>query len=181
MQTINYLITAKHYAEREGVASVRDRILKLHAKRNRKSRVPIQIQINKIASHPVRARIELGQVVADCECGGCEFVDPGEPIFFCCECFNRLHNGALRPVQFPDPETWAEITRLVLLRPVDDIRGVDDCDRAAASRAVIYLEQADGRHLPLTRSWNPNETVEDLIRENEAVEKWAIAQMKAGS
>lgn len=180
MQSLNYLITAKHYAEREGAPTVKDRILRLHAKRNRRARAPLPLQINTIVPHPVMARIELGQVVADCECGGCEFVDPSEPIFYCCECFNRLYNGALRPVQFPEPAMWEEITRLILLRPVDDIRGKDDCDRAAASRAIIYLEQADGRHLPLTRSWNPNESVGDLILENEAVEKWATAQLKAG-
>lgn len=180
MESLQYLITAIHYCRREGVATVKDRILKIHAKRQRKARGPLAIQIDKLSPHPVKARIELGQVVADCECGGCEFVDPNEPIFYCFECYNRAYNGTLRPVVFPDPETWAEITRLVLLRPVDDIRGTDDCDRAVAARAVIYLEQPDGRHLPLTRSWNPNETVRDLIRENEAVEKWVLAQLKAG-
>lgn len=180
MDSVNYLITAQHYCQREKVGSVRERILKLHMKYQRKSSFPLPIQINNTISRPVYARIELGQVVADCECGGVEFVDINEPIFYCFNCFNRVDNGALRPVIFPDAETWNEITRLVLLRPVDDIRGIDVCDRAAASRPLIYIELADGRHLPLTRSWNPNETIEDLVLENEPVEKWVLAQMKAG-
>ncbi len=178
MDSINYLITAKHYCQREGAKSVKERILKLHVKRQKKSNFPLPIQIHNTVSRPVYARIELGQVVADCECGGCEFVDREEPIFYCFNCFNRVDNGALRPVIFPDEGTWNEIVRLVLLRPVNDIRGADPADRAAASRAVIYMEQENGMHLPLTRSWNPHETIDDLIRENEPIEKWVAAQMK---
>lgn len=179
--SINRLITAHDYCEREGVKTVRERILRWHLKKQKKAKQPIAIQMNKMAPSPVKARIELGAVVGDCECGGCEFVSIEEPIFYCMECFNRLHGGALRPVQFPAPEVWAEIVRLVMLRPVEDLRGADDCDRAYNSRAVIYLEKEDGQHLPLTRSWNPNESVDDLMRENEAVEKWALAQLKEGA
>lgn len=176
--TINRLITAKDYCVRDGVETVRARILKLHAKIQRKAKVPLAIKIDVLSPRPVKARIELGQVIADCECGGAEFVDKDEPIFYCLECFNRRDGGALRPVEFPDEAMWAEITRLVLLRPVNDVRGKDEADRAAGAQAVIYLEQADGRHLPLTRTWNPGETIEDLLKENEAIEKWELAKLE---
>ncbi len=177
METVNRLITAKDYAIREGVATVRERIMKRHLKWQRKSKVPLPIKLDVISSRPVYARIELGQVIADCECGCAEFVDIEEPIFYCFECFNRRDGGAVRPVQFPDADTWAEITRLVLLRPVNDVRGLDDADRAANAQAVIYFEQADGRHLPLTRTWNPGELIENLLKENEVIEKWELAKL----
>lgn len=178
MDSVNRLITAKDYCAREGTATVKDRIMKRHAKLQRKSTMPLAIRLDVISPRAVTARIELGQVIADCECGCAEFVDMDEPFFYCFECFNRRDGGALRPVVFPDADTWAEITRLVLLRPVDDVRGMDDADRAAGARAVIYLEQPDGRHLPLTRTWNPGESIEDLLKENEAVEKWESAKLR---
>jgi len=178
METVNRLITAKDYCVRESAANVKERIAKRHARMTRKLKVPLPLKLDVTSPRPVKARIELGQVIADCECGCAEFVDMDEPVFFCFECFNRRDGGALRPVVFPDPETWAEITRLVMLRPVDDLRGMDDADRAAGAKAVIYLEQPDGRHLPLTRTWNPGETIEDLLKENEAIEKWELAKLE---
>jgi hypothetical protein len=178
MDSVNRLITAKDYCAREGAGTVKERIMKRHAKMQRKSKVPLAIKLDVLSPRPVKARIELGQVIADCECGCAEFVDRDEPFFYCFECFNRRDGGALRPVQFPDETTWQEITRLVLLRPVEDVRGMDDADRAAGSRAVIYLEQEDGRHLPLTRTWNPGESIEDLLKENEAIEKWELAKLE---
>lgn len=180
MDSVNRLIDALDYCTREGAKNVKERILKRHAKAQKKAKVPLPIKMDVIAPRPVKARIELGQVCADCECGGVEFVCVEQPFFYCFACFNRLDGGALRPVVFPNAETWAEITRLVLLRPVNDVRGADEADRAAGAKAIIYLEQPDGRHLPLTRSWNPHESIEDLLRENEAVEKYILAQKKEG-
>lgn len=176
MDSVQRLITAKDYCAREGAKTVIDRIMKLHARRQKKSKTPLQIKINDLSPRPVSARIELGQVIADCECGGAEFVDRDEPVFYCFQCFNRRDGGALRPVDFPNDEDWAEISRLVLMRPVDDIRGLDDADRAANAKALIYIEVEGGRHLPLTRTWSPGETIEHLLAENLAVEKWQQAQ-----
>jgi hypothetical protein len=176
MDSVQRLITAKDYCTREGAKSVKDRIMKLHAKRQKKSKMPVPIKIDALSQRPVKARIELGQVIADCECGGAEFVDKDEPLFYCFECYNRKDGGALRPVEFPSGEEWQEISRLVLMRPVDDVRGLDDADRAANARAIIYIEAEDGRHLPLTRSWFPGESIEHLREENVAVDKWLIAQ-----
>jgi len=172
MESINYIITAKDYCRRDRVASVQERIRKLQRDVQRKKGVTLFFDFDKPASRPVRARIELGQWIADCECGGAEFVDPQEPIFACMSCGNRADAGRLRPVQFPAPEERKEIERLVLERPVDDLRGLDDLERAHMARAVIYIEQNDGKHLPLTRSWNPSESIADLRKENEPVERW---------
>lgn len=171
LNSVNYIITAKHYCKREGVRNVRERIQKLQRDLQKKRRTPLYFDVQGLAARPVAARIELGQWIADCECGGAEFVDPDEPIFACMSCGNRVDGGLMRPVIFPDPKTREEIERLVLGRPVDDLRGLDDCDRAWMAKAVIYIEQPDGRHLPLTRSWNPGESVDDLKKENAPVER----------
>lgn len=178
---VNRIITAKDYAEREGAGSVRDRIMKRHLSVQRKAKQPLAIRMDDFSPRPVTARIEMGAAIADCECGTCEFVDPDEPIFYCFGCFNRLDGGRLRPVTFPEKTVWDEISRLVLLRPVDDIRGKDDCDRAYNARALILLEKEDGVHLPLTRSWRMPESIEDLHKEqDEAIEKYMTANLKKG-
>lgn len=171
------IITAKDYCQRDRVGSVKERIVKLVGVFNRKRNIAMRVQVDKLSQRSVYARIELGQWCADCNCGGTEFVDPDEPIFFCFSCGNRTDNGAMRPVIFPPVEERKEIERLVLERPVDDARGLDDMERAHMAKAVIYIER-DGKMLPLTRTWNPGEPISNLVAENEAVEKWRVAAIK---
>lgn len=171
MNSVNRIITAQDYCKREGVSSIRERIRK-RLSALRKKNILLICNYENVQGRVVYARIELGQWCANCECGGVEFVDPNDPIFFCLSCGNRVDAGNLRPVLFPDPGMQAEIERLVLERPVDDLRGLDDADRAAFAKAVIYIETEDGSHLPLTRSWDPHESVEDLMRENAPVQRW---------
>lgn len=172
MENVPYIITAKHYALREGCAGVRDRIIKLAADAGRKRKAIIRVQIDKSSTRPVFARIELGQWLADCECGGCEFVDPIEPVFFCLSCGNRNDANMLRPVTFPLPEERAEIETLILARPVNDLRGLDDCERAHQALPLIVSETPDGMIVPLTRTWNHGEPIENLRRENEVIDIW---------
>lgn len=178
MDSVNYIVTAKHYSRRDKVGSVRERIQKLAREINRKRGIPLVFDFDTPAGRPVRARIELGQWIADCECGGAEFVDPDEPIFACMSCGNRVDSGRVREVIFPTPAQREEIERIVLERPVNDIRGLDDLERAHMARAMIEIEMPDGRRLPLTRSWNPGESIEDLVKENEPVRQWKQARMK---
>ena len=63
---------------------------------------------------PLLARIDFGRWIADCECGGAEYVDPADPLFFCCSCGNQAHQGKARRVIFP--ENRAEIEAAVLER-----------------------------------------------------------------
>jgi hypothetical protein len=168
---MDYIITAKHYCKREGVSSVKERILKLHRELQKKRGFPIAIKIDEMSQQPVYARIELGQWIADCECGGAEFVDCDEPVFYCFSCANRDEAGKLRPVVFPAPAERMEIERLILERPVDDRRGLDDLERAHMAKAMIYTDTETGS-LPLTRSWNHGEPLSNLRKENEVIKKW---------
>jgi len=171
MMSINYIITAKDYAvKRDGLKSVTERIKRQQQKFIRKGVLFVPLTTGK--AKPVHARIELGQWIADCECRGAEFVDPDEPIFFCSSCLNREFKHRLRPVIFPD--NYKEIEQLILQRPVDDISGIDDLQRAHQAKALIHVEQPDGSRLPLTRSWNPDESLKDLHDQQDA----AIAAWK---
>lgn len=171
MESVNRIITAKDYCKREGATTIRERIRKRLSALRRKN-ILLVCDYERVTGRVVYARIELGQWCANCECGGVEFVDHEDPIFYCMSCGNRADSGALRPVLFPEPAVRVEIERLVLERPVDDLRGLDDADRAAFSKPVIYIEKENGRLLGLTRSWDPHESVEDLTKENAPVQRW---------
>lgn len=173
--TLNRIITARDYCTRDKVGSVKERIAKIRRDVMRKKGITLNIQFDKISSRAVYGRIELGQWCADCDCGGTEFVDHQEPIFFCFSCGNSVDAGQLRPVIFPPVEERLEIERLVLERPVEERRGLDDMERAHMCTPIIFLDAEDGRVLPLTRTWNAGEPIENLVKENEAVDKWRRA------
>lgn len=96
------VITAKDLANREGCGSVGERIQKLATRFNRK------FVSDRTAGNPVHARIDFGRWIADCECGGAEYVDPDEPIFFCLSCGNAATSGRAREVIFPDDRNKIE-------------------------------------------------------------------------
>jgi hypothetical protein len=178
MDSVNRIITAKDYATRDGVRTVRERIKKLaHAIRQRSSVVFLHLD-EEPRGFAVFAEIDFGQWIGRCACGGCEFVDPGEPIFMCFGCGNRDNAGYLRPVIFPAER--AEIERLVLERPVNDVRGLDDLDRAYQARPLVFAQMADAHgspvNLPLSRSWAPGESVHDLVQQNKAIHAWQASQ-----
>lgn len=98
------IITAKSIAQRDGCPSVLEWIKRAA---NRKGAA---VMIEPIGEKAVTARIDHGRWIADCEdCNGAEYVDPGEPVFFCISCLNRNHGGALRPVRFPEAAARAKI------------------------------------------------------------------------
>lgn len=181
IKSLDYIITAKHYG---GSASAYIRNLqKRHLLRG------ISVNVNGLNEpprkeiEPVMARIWQGQWIADCECRGASFVDPDEPIFFCFSCGNRAQGGWVRSVIFP--EQREAIEALVLERPVDDMAGLTDNERAGMAKALLSVEvqQTDGEVslMPLTRSWRPGETVEDLHeQQHDAISKWHRGKEKHG-
>lgn len=172
--SVDYIVTADHYAKREGANSVFERIQKLAKKVAMRGGPILHIPSRDPRGQTVFAEINFGQWIATCECGGAEMVSPGDPVFFCFSCGNRENNRYLRPVIFPDGRE--EIERLVLERPVNDARGLDDLERAYMARPVVYAEvpQEDGSIavLPLSRSWTHDETVDQLREQNKAIHAW---------
>ena len=103
-------VTALDYAKREKAASVKQRIERLALKYG------LKFTDDHPAGIPVKARLDFGRWIADCECGGAEAVDPKEPIFFCVSCGNLKVSGRLRRVVFPDD--WQEIEAQVMSIPI---------------------------------------------------------------
>lgn len=195
IQSLDYIITAKHYG---GSASgyIRKMQRDIHVQRG--IAVTIKGLDAKPIGAPVIARIWQGQWIADCECNGACFVDPDEPIFFCFSCGNRANGQKPRPVIFPPEAERKEIERLLLERPVDDMAGLTDNERAGLAKPLLFVEVEEAvpavkanaatllvregkpipmrkknLTLPLTRSWEPGQTVADLKAEQEEpIRKW---------
>ena len=168
MKNVNRIITARDYSEREGAGgTVKARILKMREKYHKSKNIALQVLgVDAPNGTAVSARIWQGQWIADCECGGAEFVDVKEPIFYCFSCGNRSNGHYVRPVQFP--ENLSEIEAAVLERPVDDTRGLTDLERAGLSKPLVIVAM-DGNMFPLTRSWRPEESLEELLEQNKAL------------
>lgn len=176
-KSVDFIVSAKHYG-----GSARKYIRKMQTEiYKRGTSIQIKGLDKEPVGAPVRARIWQGQWIADCEhCNGASFVDPDEPIFFCFGCGNRINNNQPRPVIFPPEDTRKEIERLILERPVNDVAGLSDLERAGMARAIIVVKKKimDGdkeqiMELPLTRSWLPDETIEDLHNQQDApIKEW---------
>jgi hypothetical protein len=167
MKPIDYIVTARNYSP-DGTTRgylLRQRDIIQHTR-------GIRLEIDETpAGTPLIARVERGQWIADCECGGATFVDPEWPFTFCFSC--RANNGHLRPVTFP--ENWREIEQMLLARPVNDLRGLTENERSALSTGVIVV-QGKGR---LDRTWWPHEKLDDLLEQQaEPIRKWHAALKK---
>ena len=169
MDSLTRIITAKDYSEREGAGgSVRERILKTREMYHKRKNIALMVNgIDAAQGAAVRARIWQGQWIADCECGGAEFVEPTEPIFYCFSCGNRANNNYVRPVEFPVEREAIEAA--VLARPVDDVRGLTDLERAGLAKPLVIVD-ADGSQFPLVRSWNPDESLGELLEQNKVLD-----------
>lgn len=154
------IIRGKHMAEIEGYKSYRERIF------NRAQKLGLTIGMVKnngdvsidVSKDEVYARIDFGRWIADCVCGGAEYVDYDDPVFFCLSCGNSSVNKKLRPVVFPN--NYKAIEKEILKRPVKTT-GIKINDKAMSARPQKYV----GRK-PLSRSWNPNETLADIKAQN---------------
>src|SRR3990167_3887240 len=82
-----------------------------------RSLLDLRLSDRVVRGRDVAARIEHGRWLADCECGGAEYVDLVLPILCCCSCWNRADGHQWRRVELPDRESRAEIERLLLIRP----------------------------------------------------------------
>ena len=96
------IVTAKTIAKKDNCRNVFEWMQKAAIRRGIKL-------TDAICDSAVVARIDHGRWIADCECNGAEYVDPGEPIYYCFSCKNAAHGGKLRPVKFPPAEIREKI------------------------------------------------------------------------
>jgi len=99
------IFDAEDVAKVEGYRDATDRI-RLYPHRHNATNMPIW-NGGLCASPPVTARVNAGRWIADCECGGAEYVAPSAP-FFCFSCGNVLSQGKARPVTFPSNKVAIE-------------------------------------------------------------------------
>lgn len=93
----------------------------------------------KPAKAPVKAVVDASRWIAHCECGGAEHIDPQTRLFMCGACFNAAQKHRWRMVVVPNERTVQAIEKILMFRPN-----------------------------PLTRNWNPGESVAELAAENVA-------------
>jgi hypothetical protein len=168
IKSVDYILTAKHMSP-DGTA----RGYYLHhaavVTATRGARLD-NLDLDHPSGTPIWARVYQGQWIADCECAGASFVDPDFPVFFCFSCGNRANDGRVRPVLFPPDR--AQIEAALLERPVDDLRGLTDAERAVLAQPLIHVMGKGG----LARNWLPGETLDDLhAQQDDPIRKWRKA------
>ncbi|MHB0922612.1 MAG: hypothetical protein ACYC3H_01430 [Bellilinea sp.] len=97
------IVTGKTIAQRDRCKTLIEWLKKAAIRKG------VTLDPTAISDSEVVARIDHGRWIADCECNGAEYVDPGEPVFFCLSCLNGSNGGRLRPVKFPSPEVREQI------------------------------------------------------------------------
>lgn len=151
------MIRGKDIAHRDGFKTYKEWVKGLGARLGRDLETPWTGKVNEAKKNTVKARIDFGRWLADCpDCGGAELVDPDEPFFYCFSCGNRGLKGDARLVIFPG--NIEEIEAVLEQRPVNDKRGRNKIEAARMARPL---------YPGLSRSWNPDETIEDLQQQNQ--------------
>jgi len=158
---VDKIFSGADVAKLRGAKSFRDYLIRLARQRS-------MLFTNQVTQQDaVQARIDFQRWVADCDCcGGSEYVDPDDPVFFCLTCGNQKYGGKLRKVIFP--EAKAELEAAVLERQVNAPEVLDPIGQA------MTVKLTDG----ISRSWNPGETVGDLREQHQVA--MIIKEVKHG-
>jgi len=155
------IVTTMDYAKRRGCKSVREYIGMRCEERKNRGAIDNVPELKKITGKRICAELNFGRWVARCECGGAEVVDPSDPVFYCFSCGNFGNKGNLRPVVFPN--NWKEIEKEVLKRPIKFTSGANEVERLVLAQPTIAVEGGI-----LSRSWTPDETIEDIKKQNKS-------------
>ena len=157
------ILNGKDLAARDGMKTYREWLMKRSEQLARKGLIEMAWDGEAVIedeADAVEARIDYGRWIADCpDCGGAEYVDVEDGIFFCLSCGNKEIGGKARRVIFPKDRE--KIEELLLERPVEE-RGGNVFQRAMTAKVVV------GR---LQRSWMPGEKREKLEKENRIIKE----------
>src|SRR5574340_786472 len=169
------IFDANDMAEMEGFANADERLKRLPHSLARGRRV-LPVWNGKVcAGPPVRARIERGRWIADCDAevgghlyGGAEWVAPGTP-FFCFSCGNVSTQGKARPVIFPRADEKAEIEAAILERPMVNMAPNAHPIVQALSARPEMVVHVRGERFAITRDWSPGEKAAELRAQHHMV------------
>lgn len=160
------IVGGKELAIRDGFTSHRDWILAKSIELFNKKQLS-KPWAGVVSTSTALAKIDFGRWLATCPaCGGSEYVDPDEKLFFCFACGNKWAGGQALTVVFP--RNKADIEKALLDRPVVVPETDDPLNRAMMSSPELPR---------LGRSWNPDETVKVLRKQLDG----AKAQAKKGA
>lgn len=111
------------------------------------------------AGAPVAAIINAGRWQGLCpDCGGGEYLNVDEPLFWCCSCANVANGHRPRPVLFPDTAAREAIEAVLLERKGPVLPGGQSA-----------------------RNWEPGETVDLLVADNIAHGDRPVAPLPGGA
>ena len=161
MQTETRIINATDYLFREKHKTIKDRIKSLCAGMVKRGLLDTPFVDCEPVGKPVFAKVNFGQWLVECECGGAETVHWDEAIFYCFSCGNFENHGKPREVIFPSEKERDDIERILLERPIRIKGGTN-----VIERTVLAIPAVKDKYGPLSRSWDPGESADDLRREN---------------
>lgn len=147
MPTNQGVITAMDIAKRDGFKTHHAWIMAKSRSLYQRNQLPA-LCTGEVAGDSVEAFLDWGRWSAPCpNCGGTEYVDPGERIFFCFSCANGDNDRHIRPVEFEPNRVAFEVE--IMKRPVNPPQGLGPIEAAMMSRPPIVVP-GEGR---LHRSW----------------------------
>jgi len=93
------VFTAKDVYRRMGAKDM-NQFREIAAKKSHSLLMPAREK--KPIGKPITACLDYGRLIAKCECGGAEYIDPDDLRFFCQSCGNIETGRRYRPVIIPD-------------------------------------------------------------------------------
>jgi hypothetical protein len=159
MKTDEKIFDADDLARRDGTKTHREWINKVCRDRARKNLLDTPFS-GRISGDAVPAFVDFGRWLAHCpDCNGAEYVSYEEKVFYCFSCGNYSQKGDGRPVNFPRNKTAIEAE--LLKRAQLFTAGGNPLARQFHARAKLPQ---------LSRTWNIDETVEDLQEQRISIE-----------
>jgi len=145
------IFDADDLAKRDGAKTHREWINKVSRDRARKNLLDTPFT-GKVSGDPAFAFVDFGRWLAHCpDCNGAEYVSFEDKIFYCFSCGNYNNHGDGRPVKFP--RNKKSIEKELLKRPQIFTAGGNPLARQFHARPKLPQ---------LSRTWNIEETIEDL-------------------
>ena len=161
MKTDEKIFDADDLAKRDGAKTHQEWINRLSKEQKRRNILDTPFT-GKVSGDPAVAFVDFGRWIAKCpddNCNGAEYVSFEEKVFYCFSCGNIANFGDGRPVQFP--RNKKSIEKELLKRPQQFTTGGNPLNRQFHARP---------KHRRLSRTWNAEESLDDLKEQNKVVE-----------